>query len=85
MQTIRCILATYFFPFLSGCLPVDLAHIAYKELKDSLQMVVLSTDLHLLYLATPVALSSSIQPNWMVYFQEVNNLYWYRISLGLAI
>ncbi len=56
----------------AGCLPVEQAHLMYQEMKDSLRHLVLSTDLHLLFLVTPSHLGDSIQPNWMVYFQEVH-------------
>lgn len=62
---------SYTHTTLAGCLRVDQAHLVYKEMRDSLQQLVLSTDLHLLFLATPLDLGTSIQPNWMVYFQEV--------------
>ncbi len=57
---------------LIGCLPVRQAHLVYKDLVRGQKCLVLSTDLHLLYLATPPDLGSgSIQPNWMVYFETV--------------
>ena len=55
----------------SGCLPVDQAHVTYVELMEARKSLVLSTELHLLFLTTPPDLASTIQPQWLIYFQDV--------------
>ena len=52
---------------------MKLAHVIYEDLKEACKSLVLTSDLHLLYLATPPDLSVSeyVQPNWMVYFEKV--------------
>ena len=57
--------------FFSGCIPVDCAYLTQQELTKCQQCLVLATDLHLLFLTTPMELSASIQPNWMLYFENV--------------
>ena len=54
-----------------GCLPVDTAHQTYKEGLKAQEYLVLSTDLHLLYLVTPPDIAHTLQPNWMMYFQTM--------------
>lgn len=60
-----------FTPTPPGCVPVDCAYSTQQELTKSQQCLVLATDMHLLYLTTPMELSTSIQPNWMLYFENV--------------
>ena len=57
----------------TGSLPVKLARAIYEDLGKACKSLVLTSDLHLLYLATPPDLGSSehMQPNWMVYFEKV--------------
>ena len=59
----------------TGCLPIGQAHQIYSELMKGQQRLILSTELHLLFLATPTDLCTSIRPNWMVYFEVVRELY----------
>ena len=55
----------------TGCLPVNQAHLVYRDLLHAQQNLILSTNLHLLFLVTPPDLTTTIQPNWMVYFDTV--------------
>ena len=55
----------------SGCIPVDCVYSIQQELTKCQRCLVLATDLHLLFLTTPMELSKSIQPNWMLYFENV--------------
>ena len=56
---------------LLGCIPVESAHVIHQDLFKSQQCLVLATNLHLLFLTTSAELSTSIQPNWMRYFENV--------------
>jgi len=58
----------------TGCLPVEQAHVIYQDLVRAQQCLVLSTDLHLLHISTPPDLTSTITPNWMVYFETVSKI-----------
>lgn len=60
----------YVYGFL-GCIPVECAHLIHKDLLKSQQCLVLTTDLHLLFLTVSAEISTSIQPNWMRYFENV--------------
>ncbi|XP_030306420.1 helicase POLQ-like [Calypte anna] len=55
---------------------VDLAYcnLLYRELKKGLEGLVLETNLHLLYLATPYDLTYNCSPDWMIYFRQFNQL-----------
>ena len=55
-----------------GCLDVGIANDVYQELFMSLNSLVLSSNLHLLFLTTPPDLVGSIEPNWAVYFDRVS-------------
>lgn len=44
----------------------------YQDLVKGHQCLALSTDLHLLYLVTPLDLGAALSPNWMVYFELVS-------------
>lgn len=59
-----------------GSIPVRQAQLIYQDLMKGHKCMVLSTDLHLLYLATPPESGTSLtfQPNWMVYFEMVTGL-----------
>lgn len=52
---------------------MSIANEVYHDLMMSLNSLVLSSDLHLLYLATPPELVDAIEPNWSVYFDKVTN------------
>ncbi|NXI41303.1 HELQ Helicase, partial [Galbula dea] len=55
---------------------VDLAYcnLLYRELKKGLEGLVLESNLHLLYLATPYDMTSSCSPDWMIYLRQFNQL-----------
>ncbi|KAM8808220.1 helicase POLQ-like [Eudromia elegans] len=55
---------------------IDLAHCnaLYRELKKGLQGLVLESNLHLLYLATPYDMTDSCNPDWMIYLRQFNQL-----------
>ncbi len=55
-----------------GCIDVSIAADIYSDLTQALDSIVLSSDLHLLYLIVPRDMMSSIQPNWTAYFEIVN-------------
>ena len=54
-----------------GCLPVEVAGDVWRDLAQAQRCLVLSTNLHLLFLATPTNRAPSIRPNWLVFFQTV--------------
>ncbi|KAM6071579.1 helicase POLQ-like isoform 2-T2 [Theristicus caerulescens] len=62
---------------------IDLAYcnLLYRELKKGLEGLILESNLHLLYLATPYDMTSSCSPDWMIYLRQnvdsavVNRLY----------
>lgn len=54
-----------------GCLPVRCVGKVYRDLVHAQSCLVLSTNLHLLFLATPTDHAPSIKPNWLVFFQTV--------------
>ncbi|XP_071411762.1 helicase POLQ-like isoform X1 [Pithys albifrons albifrons] len=55
---------------------IDLAYcnLLYKELKKGLEGLILESNLHLLYLATPYDMTSSCSPDWMIYLRQFNQL-----------
>ncbi|NWW17761.1 HELQ Helicase, partial [Falcunculus frontatus] len=55
---------------------IDLAYcnLLYKELKKGLEGLILESNLHLLYLATPYDLTSTCSPDWMIYLRQFNQL-----------
>ncbi|KAM6261547.1 helicase POLQ-like isoform 2-T2 [Porphyrio hochstetteri] len=55
---------------------IDLAYcnLLYRELKKGLEGLILESNLHLLYLATPYDLTSSCSPDWMIYLRQFNQL-----------
>ncbi|NXP53670.1 HELQ Helicase, partial [Heliornis fulica] len=55
---------------------IDLAYcnLLYRELKKGLQGLILESNLHLLYLATPYDMTSSCSPDWMIYLRQFNQL-----------
>ena len=59
--------------FILGGLNVSIANEVYHDLMMSLNSLVLSSDLHLLYLVTPPELVDAIEPNWSVYFDKVSD------------
>jgi POLQ-like helicase len=54
-----------------GSIPVNRAGQVYRELSHAQSSLVLSTNLHLLFLATPTDHAPSIRPNWLVFFKTV--------------
>lgn len=54
-----------------GTIPVPQAGQVYQELSHAQSCLVLSTNLHLLFLATPTDHTPSIRPNWLVFFKTV--------------
>ena len=54
-----------------GCIDVDSSPMIYGELARAQEDLVLTTELHLLYLVTPLDLRDSIEPDWMTYFKQV--------------
>lgn len=59
-----------------GSLSVKHAHVVLRDLVQASKCLVLTSDLHLLYLATPPDLGvlEYVKPNWMVYFKLVRSL-----------
>ncbi|NXL49557.1 HELQ Helicase, partial [Podilymbus podiceps] len=55
---------------------IDLAYcnLLYRELKKGLEGLILESNLHLLYLATPYDMTSNCSPDWMVYLRQFNQL-----------
>lgn len=52
---------------------IDLAYcnLLYRELKKGLEGLILESNLHLLYLATPYDMTSNCSPDWMIYLRQV--------------
>jgi POLQ-like helicase len=57
-----------------GTLNIDVALHVYSCAVEAQRCLVLSSELHLLYLATPPDLVHNIQPNWMVYLDRFAKL-----------
>ncbi|XP_074444897.1 helicase POLQ-like isoform X1 [Larus michahellis] len=55
---------------------IDLAYcnLLYRELKKGLEGLILESNLHLLYLATPYDMTSNCSPDWMIYLRQFNQL-----------
>ncbi|XP_025900453.1 helicase POLQ-like [Nothoprocta perdicaria] len=55
---------------------IDLTHCntLYRELKKGLEGLVLESNLHLLYLATPYDMIGNCNPDWMIYLRQFNQL-----------
>ncbi|XP_076193173.1 helicase POLQ-like isoform X2 [Aptenodytes patagonicus] len=55
---------------------IDLAYcsLLYRELKKGLEGLILESNLHLLYLATPYDMTSNCSPDWMIYLRLFNQL-----------
>ncbi|NXT24705.1 HELQ Helicase, partial [Syrrhaptes paradoxus] len=55
---------------------IDLAYcnLLYRDLKKGLEGLVLESNLHLLYLATPYEMTSHCSPDWMIYLRQFNQL-----------
>ncbi|KFO75144.1 Helicase POLQ-like, partial [Cuculus canorus] len=55
---------------------IDLAYcnLLYRELKKGLEGLVLESNLHVLYLATPYDLTSNCSPDWMIYLRQFSQL-----------
>lgn len=54
-----------------GTLNTSMAAQVYQTLACAQQCLVVSSELHLLYLATPPELVPSCKPNWMAYLETV--------------
>ena len=54
-----------------GCVDVDRSPFIYDEVKRAQENLVLTNDLHLLYLVTSPDMIKDIKPNWMTYLTEV--------------
>ena len=67
-----------------GTLNTSLAQQAYRTLGHAQQCLVVSSELHLLYLATPPELVPSCKPNWMAYLEMVFTLWlpWQHFTLA---
>nr|XP_025145568.1 helicase POLQ-like isoform X3 [Bubalus bubalis] len=55
---------------------IDLAYcdILYRDLKKGLEGLMLESLLHLIYLTTPYDMASQCDPDWMIYFRQINQL-----------
>ncbi|KFZ54531.1 Helicase POLQ-like, partial [Antrostomus carolinensis] len=55
---------------------IDLAYcnLLHRELKKGLEGLILESNLHLLYLATPYDMTSNCSPDWMIYLRQFNQL-----------
>ncbi|NXX21610.1 HELQ Helicase, partial [Podargus strigoides] len=55
---------------------IDLAYcnLLYRELKKGLEGLILESNLHLLYLATPYDMTSNCSPDWMIYLRQFHQL-----------
>ncbi|NWH82789.1 HELQ Helicase, partial [Piaya cayana] len=55
---------------------IDLAYcnLLYRELKKGLEGLVLESNLHLLYLATPYDMTSNCSPDWIIYLRQFSQL-----------
>ncbi|NWZ56582.1 HELQ Helicase, partial [Haliaeetus albicilla] len=55
---------------------IDLAYcnLLYRDLKKGLEGLILESNLHLLYLATPYDMTSNYSPDWMIYLKQFNQL-----------
>ncbi|NXV91997.1 HELQ Helicase, partial [Calonectris borealis] len=75
-QDSKCILtitllgkATY-----KGSIDLAYCNLLYRELKKGLEGLILESNLHLLYLATPYDMTSNCSPDWMIYLRQFNQL-----------
>ncbi|XP_048580034.1 helicase POLQ-like isoform X2 [Nematostella vectensis] len=57
-----------------GSLDIDDTPSVYSEIKRAMGAMVLTNELHLLYLTTPLDQGGTIQPDWMAYQREVATL-----------
>lgn len=57
---------------------IDLAYcnLLYRELKKGLEGLILESNLHLLYLATPYDMTSNCSPDWMIYLRQELEEFW---------
>ena len=58
------------FGSVQGCVDIDKSPVIYDDVKKAQESLVLSNELHLLYLVTPLDMAT-FDPNWMVYFRQV--------------
>ena len=54
-----------------GCIDVESSPMIYREVERAQQNLVLTNELHLLYLVTPLDIRDSIEPEWMTFFKQV--------------
>ena len=64
-----------------GCIDVDSSPMIYSELARAQDNLVLANELHLLYLVTPPNMRDSVEPEWMVYFQQVTQVDVHSLTL----
>ncbi|XP_046846451.1 helicase POLQ-like [Xenia sp. Carnegie-2017] len=57
-----------------GCVDVDRSPFIYDEIKRAQENLVLTNDLHLLYLVTTPDMFNDIQPDWLTYLTQVSKL-----------
>ena len=55
----------------SGSVDISWGKSLYDDLIQAQQSLVVANHLHLLYLATPYDMVKDIQPDWMVYLNQV--------------
>ncbi|XP_075006076.1 helicase POLQ-like isoform X5 [Calonectris borealis] len=77
-QDSKCILtitllgkATY-----KGSIDLAYCNLLYRELKKGLEGLILESNLHLLYLATPYDMTSNCSPDWMIYLRQELEEFW---------
>nr|XP_055169148.1 helicase POLQ-like isoform X4 [Nyctereutes procyonoides] len=66
---------------------IDLAYcdILYRDLKKGLEGLVLESLLHLIYLTTPYDMASHCDPDWMIYFRQVDKDIVNRLYLSFVL
>ena len=68
----------------TGCIDVESSPVIYREVTRALENLVLTNELHLLYLVTPLDIRDSIEPQWMTYFKQVRSRQKYaKKSVGM--
>lgn len=63
-----------------GCVDVDRSPFIYEEVKRAQENLVLTNDLHLLYLVTTPDMIVDVQPEWMTYLEQVGT---YSVIVGV--
>ena len=71
-QSIKLSLTKHSYKYLIvGCVDVDRSPFIYDEIKRAQENLVLTNDLHLLYLVTTPDMFNDIQPDWLTYLTQV--------------